>query len=81
MPIFEYYLEGRYIRKDITVNEFISECDLREIKEIIHHIFGNKEMSIGEQLFEECLMSLHNKWNQLSSDEEEQIMEIGKKFK
>jgi len=38
-------------------------------------------MSVSEVVFEEHLDAIHGKWNCLTSDEEEQILKIGKKFK
>lgn len=78
---------------DITVSEFVNACTVRERDELINflskngyielkeHVDTRSDMSAFEAFFEEHLDVLHGKWNRLSNEEEETIMNIAKKFK
>lgn len=78
---------------DISVHEFINACSLRERNDLIDFLSKNgyielkeydttrSRMSATEEIFEDHLDALHGKWNRLSKEDEETIMNIAKKFK
>ena len=89
MPYFDFSVE-----ENIDVDEFLSSCSSSEIEELIkalvddgyiHKSAAKKEsqstnVSIGESIFQEALDKLYNKLNVLSSEEEEMILNIAKRF-
>lgn len=89
MPYFDY--EGDI---HVHVDDFISACNSREIKELIEALVedghlpqsvlntttGNGGSGIAESEFENALDKLHGKWNVLTNDEEEVIVKISKRF-
>lgn len=66
---------------DISVREFLDSCTKTEKTQIKRILNDENNMSISEVIFEEHLDAIHGNWNRLSSEEEEQIMKIGGKFK
>ena len=77
---------------EIDVDEFIDQCSPSEIEDIIDALIDMGELKdysrskskyafhISESEFEEALQKLSGKWNQLSSEEEESILSIAKRF-
>ena len=76
---------------DVDVDEFLSTCGQREIKELIKKlvkeghikksdILNETKMSSGEQVYENKLDKLHGMWNRLSKEDEEIIIKIADKF-
>ena len=76
---------------EIDVDDFLSECDSKDIKKLIEALIERGElemkdfidssrMSASEQTFEEHLSSISGRWNQLTQEEEE-ILKIGARFK
>lgn len=76
---------------DISVSEFVNACNRKEKDDLIKTLKINgyldvdqlpspSKMSTSEQIFEDHLTVLHGKWNRLSNEEEEIIMNIAKKF-
>lgn len=76
---------------DVDVDEFLSACGQREIKELIKKlvkeghirksdILSETKMSAGEQVYENKLDKLHGMWNLLSKEDEETIIKIADKF-
>jgi hypothetical protein len=76
MAHLDYY--GEYMV--ISPREFLDSCTNTEKNQLRRLLIG-EDMSVSEKIFEEHLEAIHGKWNVLSSEEEEQIMKIGKKFK
>jgi hypothetical protein len=84
MPIF--YTEDL----NIDVDDFLSSCSTKEIKEIInllqegghleygHNITGRE--SINERMFLESLFKIKDNWMNLSKEEEDIILNISKRF-
>lgn len=89
MPYFDFSTE-----EYIDVNEFLSECSSKEIEELIDHLiddghihqsavqreFESTNVSVGESFFQDALDKLYNKWNVLSTEEEQLILNIAKRF-
>lgn len=89
MPYFDFSVE-----EHIDVDEFLSSCSSREIKELIDaliedgHIHksaiekesSSTNVSVGESIFQESLDKLYNKWNILSKEEEDYIVNLAKRF-
>lgn len=77
-------------RIDINVEEFLDECNFKEIKEVINYLKKDKfvpeimcdgdKLSISEIEYEEDLNKLHGKWNRLSKEDEAIIKSIANKF-
>lgn len=76
---------------DVTVDDFLSECSSTEIDDLItaliqdghlpkHFNSRHDAMGVGESFYEEALNKLHGKWNCLSQEEEQLIMNIAKRF-
>jgi hypothetical protein len=96
MPSFRQYdvpVEAEVeVNINVEVNEFLDECDEDEIKDVIEYLvekgyiqkdFVKKEpemVSATEQEFITALVKLHNKWNVLSKDEENYILNTAKRF-
>lgn len=77
---------------DIEIDDFLSNCDKYDIKEIIQALVedgwikpsrieseDNSPRGYDEQTFEEALDKLHGRWNMLTKEEEE-IINIAKRF-
>lgn len=83
-----------YFEQEIDVSEFLYECRSREIKEIIESLIdaghlpesvrgiSNSSPQVGaaECEFEDALYKLHGKWNVLSAEEEQTIINLSKRF-
>jgi hypothetical protein len=77
---------------DIDAEEFITSCSSTEIKELIQYLIDEEyikpnstldydtSFSIPEQDFEDALNKLHGKYTTLSTEEEEIIKSIAKRF-
>jgi hypothetical protein len=75
---------------DIDVDDFLSSCSTKEIKEIInllqeeghleygYNITGRE--SINERMFLESLFKIKDNWMNLSKEEEDIILNISKRF-
>jgi hypothetical protein len=86
MPTFE----PEYM--SISVDDFLSACSRREIKDIIAALVedcylpnyvnsvSNPEQSAPEQIFETALVKLHNNWNRLTVEEEATITKISNRL-
>lgn len=87
MPTFE---QATIVEHEVTPQEFLEECTDSEIEELVDLLkldypeFLDRNFlerrSVGEQEFEAMVNSLHGKWNMLSSEEEETIRAVAKKF-
>lgn len=77
MPRF--YYGG--LELEIEVEDFLTECSSKDIDRLRKILIAGKKLSPSEVLFEEYLSILHGKWNMLSKEEEETIINIAKKFK
>ncbi len=83
-----------YFDQQIDVDEFLYGCSKSEIQEVIDNLIerGNlpesvknmsessAQYSVAESQFEDALYKLHGKWNMLSWDEEQTIINISKRF-
>jgi hypothetical protein len=76
---------------DIDIDDFLSDCDKYDIKELIKaltedgHIPPIKEekeikVSYPESVYQNALNKLMDKWNRLSKEDEEIILKIANKF-
>jgi hypothetical protein len=74
---------------DIDAEEFVTSCSSTEIKELIQYLIEEEYIkpdsiqapfSIPEQEFESALNKLHGKYVTLSSEEENIIKSIAKRF-
>ena len=88
MPYFDY--EGDI---NIDVDDFISACDSRDIKDLIEALVEdghlpksvletevNNVAGVAESEFENALDNLRGKWNRLTTEEEEIIVKISKRL-
>lgn len=86
MPNFDFTVD-----EDISVDEFLSACSSSEVEELIEALIdgghlprhANKDIDprgVGESMYEEALDKLHGKWNRLSQEEEETVINIAKRF-
>jgi hypothetical protein len=78
--------------QELSVTDFVAACDNLDIEELIDTLIEEgyiSEMSkqidstkfgISEAQYEEALCKLHGKWNSLTSEEENLIIELAKKF-
>lgn len=76
----------------VSVNEFLSECNSWEIKAITTALKQDGHITsdlcddtvtgagYDENLYERSLKALKGKWNQISREEEETILKIAKRF-
>lgn len=65
----------------IEIEEFLSECSPKEIDRLRKILLNGKHLSPGEVIFEDYLSVLHGKWNLLTKEEEETVINIAKRFK
>lgn len=76
---------------DVEVNDFLEDCDDSEIDEIVDWLQNNghlRETSVDkitevcatEAEYMEALDKLYTKWNMLSKEEEQFILNIAKRF-
>jgi hypothetical protein len=74
---------------DVSVNEFLSQCSTRERDQLIQLLIDDDDIREdrkisdwcpSEEIFEENLNILHGKWNRLTNEEEQIIMNIAKRF-
>jgi hypothetical protein len=81
-----------YFDVDVDVDDFLSACNSREIKELIQALvddghlpesiseFKSSNIGISESEYEDALGKLHGKYHTLSKEEEEAIIKISKRF-
>lgn len=90
MPKFTRWVEVD-ADADVSVDDFLSECSSSDIDDIIKALVedgylpkhvSNAYNKVGpsEEFFEDALNKLHGKWNCLSKEEEELIINISKRF-
>lgn len=89
MPKF-YQQSEVYV--DVDVDEYLSACSTKETEELVDLLIEDGYLkkdcrpsydyvySVSESLFEEALQKLHGKWNSLTKEEEEAIINIAKRF-
>lgn len=76
---------------DIDVDDFLNACSSKEIDELVEALIEDGHISKKAKLsyelysapeteFEEALEKLHGKWNTLTSEEEQAILAIAKRF-
>lgn len=76
---------------DIDAEEYITSCSSSEIEELIEYLIQEEYikkdsavdysgLSIPEQDFEDALNKLHGKYRTLSTEEEETVKAIAKRF-
>lgn len=78
----------------IDVDEFLYGCTKSEIQEVIDFLIYSRNLpesvkkmskssvqySVAESEFEDALCKLHGKWNNLSKEEEQIIINLSNKF-
>ena len=77
---------------DIDPSEFVDSCSRNEIKELISALVSNgyipevtlqdndARVSVSEQEYLDALGKLNNKWNRLSNEDTDFIINLAKKF-
>lgn len=78
---------------DIDADEFLSACNHRDKEELIITLiedgylkkdcragFRDYNYSVSEAMYVEAIDKLRNKWNRLTKEEEEFIINISKRF-
>jgi hypothetical protein len=78
---------------DLEVDEFLNSCSGKDLRNIITYLIDTglikdeqivkKErgrISTPEQMFNTYLNALNGKWNRLTTEEEDSIVKIAKKF-
>lgn len=92
MPRFYEYQDVE-VDLDIDIDEFLNKCDSSEKEELIDALiedgylkkhcrlnFNEVNYSVTEAQFVEALDKLMNKWNMLSQEEEQLILNIANRF-
>jgi len=92
MPRFYEYEEVE-VHVDIDVDDFLDKCNTSEKEELIKALiedgylkkdcregFEDQKYSVSEAFYQEALNKLHGKWNMLTKEEEETILNIAKRF-
>lgn len=86
------YLGYGDVDVDISVDEFLKECDEEDIEEVLDFITENWPAKItrimtmvqnccaAESEFEEAVNKLHHSWKRLSGTEEKTILDIAKRL-
>ena len=88
MPRFNEYVD---VDIDIDVDDFLNACSSRDIDELVDaliedgHISKRAKLSYdsysaAESDFQDALEKLQGKWNRLTSEEEQAILAIAKRF-
>jgi len=72
------------------LDNFLNSCDRDDLDDLIQWVMKTNaiterdlqcvNMSAGERYFEDHLEKLHGKWNVLTKEEEEFIMNLSKRF-
>ena len=85
MPYFEKEAEF-----EIDPEEYLDQCSGDDIKELVsilkdtypEYLDANyyNSFSVGEQEFENTLNALHGKWNSLTTEEEQLVRSVAKRF-
>ena len=74
---------------NISVNDFLSECDSNDINDVINWLKCNGELkdnetyqanSISQEMFYEQLDKIYNNYYQLTNEEQTLIEKIAKRF-
>jgi len=95
MPSFRQYdvpVEAEVeVNIDVEVDEFLDECDEHDIDNIIEYlkdkdylknakILRDNQVCVAESEFMDALDKIYSKWNVLSNEETELIINISKRF-
>lgn len=89
MPRFNEYDLDFDISVDISVDAFLSECDSRDINDVINWLKHNNELSnsdvwktnsIPHEMFLETIDKIAQNYYQLTNEEQELIEKIAKRF-
>jgi len=70
---------------EIDIDDFLEACDSKEIKEVIEHLRKvgyeiDREQSMHEQIFSDCLTKISNNYLSLTSEEEAMLFAIAQRF-
>jgi hypothetical protein len=77
---------------DISVDEFINKCSSSETEELIDALIedeylikncrtkSNYDQSVPESMYVQAIDKLKEKWNSLTSEEEQSILKIASRF-
>lgn len=90
MPRFYEYEEVE-VHVDIDVDDFLDRCDSSEKEELIKALIEDgylkkdcretfESYSPSEAFYQEAIKKLNGKWNMLTKEEEETILNIAKRF-
>jgi hypothetical protein len=63
----------------ISEEDYLNSCTKKEIRKLKELLVGGR-LTVTEKIFENHLDAIHGNFNNLTDEEEEQIMKIGKKF-
>ena len=89
MPRFNEYDLDFDINVNISVNDFLSDCDSHEINDIINWLKRNDELSnndvweansLPHEMFLETVDKIAQNYYQLTNEEQELIEKIAKRF-
>ena len=89
MPRFNEYDLDFDINVDISVDAFLSECDSRDINDVINWLRRNNHVgetyliepnSIPHEMFLETVDKIAQNYYQLTNEEQELIEKIAKRF-
>jgi hypothetical protein len=89
MPNFNEYDLDFDINVNISVREFLSECDSNDINDVINWLKRNGDLkdnetyqanSITQEMFYEQLDKIYNNYYQLTNEEQTLIEKIAKRF-
>jgi len=90
MPKFSNYREIESF-VDVDVDEFLDACNSQEKEEIVDALIEDRYLkkdcretfesySPSEAFYQEAIKKLNGKWNMLTKEEEETILNIAKRF-
>jgi hypothetical protein len=94
MPYFDFSTDNFSTDEFISVEEFLDACGSNEIENLIQALIDNGHLSNSvtkisnakefnspsESIYEDALDKLHGKWNMLSQEEEQLILNIANRF-
>jgi hypothetical protein len=92
MPRFYEYEEVE-VNIDIEVDDFLNKCSSSETEELIDALiedgylikncrnnFTDHDRSVPESMYVQAIDKLREKWNSLTSEEEQSILKIASRF-
>lgn len=74
----------------VSVDDFLESCSYDDIQDVIEYLRNEGHIKdprpkstyggVSERAYEDSLNALHGNWNMLSSEEEQSILSIARRF-